>query len=450
MVGKRRTGSKLLRPHSRFDARVKAAVLGTGGLGRIITLELAADRRVDEIVIVDKRGDRSRALQSLGKTASLTALEADVTDAAALHRILSGVDVAVNATLPAHNLRVMEACFEAGCSYVDSAGYSPPVAGEKSGVLEQLALDSRWRDRDISAIVSMGSDPGISNVMARVAADRFAEIDRILIRKAATGEKATEGFPLYSREVFISAALSNPIVWDRKEFRQQEPASGDELYEFPQPIGKRRVHWFWHEEVLTLPTHLGKPVGWVDYKHDVNPELERAIHAFDALGLLRPDHKVKVGVTQIPFRDAFMAAMPEPSTLIGPLPGALGIVVEVHGTKGDGTKSAMRASPTMEPREANRRPGTTAARFLPAAASSALPRWPLPTRGAAGREPTIRPLRTSGRHSSNATRSSSPGEMSTGSTRSEGSAASSWNTSSRPRKAAARCRPSWGQTSTTS
>jgi len=217
----------------------------------------------------------------------------------------------------------------------------------------------------------MGSDPGISNVMARVAADRFAEIDRILIRKAATGEKATDGFPLYSREVFISAALSNPIVWDGKEFRQQEPASGDELYEFPPPIGRRRVHWFWHEEVLTLPTHLGKPVGWVDYKHDVNPELERAIHAFDALGLLRPDHKVKVGVTQIPFRDAFMAAMPEPSTLIGPLPGALGIVVEVHGTKANGTKSAARASLTMEHREANRRRGTTAERFLTAAASAA-------------------------------------------------------------------------------
>src|SRR5881296_3614185 len=371
MVGKSRTGSKLLRPHSRFDARVKAAVLGTGGLGRIITLELAADRRVDEIVIVDKRGDRSRALQSLGKTASLTALEADVTDPGALHRILAGVDVAVNATLPAHNLRVMGACFEAGCSYVDSAGYSPPVAGEKSGVLEQLALDSRWRDRGISAIVSMGSDPGISNVMARVAADRFADIDRILIRKAATGEKATDGFPLYSREVFISAALSNPIVWDGHEIRERGPASGEEDYEFPPPIGKRRVHWFWHEEVLTLPAHLGKPVGWVDYKHDINPELVRAIHAFDALGLLRPDHKVKVGVTQIPFRDAFMAAMPEPSTLIGPLSGALGIVVEVHGTKSTGGKGAARASLTMEHREANRRRGTTAERFLTAAASAA-------------------------------------------------------------------------------
>src|SRR3989442_15642918 len=113
----------------------------------------------------------------------------------------------------------MEACFEVGCSYVDRAGYSTAVAGEKSGVLEQLALDSSWRDRGISAIVSMGSDPGISNVMARVAADRFTEIDRILIRKAAPGEKATDGFPLYSREVFISAALSKPIVWDGAEFR---------------------------------------------------------------------------------------------------------------------------------------------------------------------------------------------------------------------------------------
>src|SRR5437870_12009821 len=141
MVGKSRTGSKLLRPHSRFDARVKAAVLGTGGLGRIITLELAADRRVDEILIVDKRGDRSRALQSLGKTASLTALEADVTNADALRRILAGVDVAVNATLPQNNLRGMDACFAAGCGYVDSAGYSPPVVGKESGVLDQLGLD---------------------------------------------------------------------------------------------------------------------------------------------------------------------------------------------------------------------------------------------------------------------------------------------------------------------
>ncbi len=350
---------------------MKAAVLGTGGLGRIITLELASDPRVNEIVIVDKRGDRSRALKSIGKTASVTAIEADVANREALGHILAEADVAVNATLPENNLRIMDACFEEGCGYVDSSGYSPATKAERGGVLEQLALDAKWRDRGLTAIISMGSDPGISNIMARVAADRFATIDRILVRKAATSDKGTDGFPLYSREIFLRDALSPPVVWDGAQFVDQEPVSGEEMYEFPAPIGIRRVHLFRHEEVLTLPAHLGKPVGWVDYKHDINPELVRAILAFHTLGLLNPNHKMRIGVTQLSFRDAFLAVIPEPSTLIGPMGGALGIVVEVRGTKPDGTKAAVRASLTMEHREANRRRGTTAERFLTAAASAA-------------------------------------------------------------------------------
>jgi saccharopine dehydrogenase (NAD+, L-lysine-forming) len=349
---------------------VQAAVLGTGGLGRIITLELASDPRVDEIVIADKRGDRSRALKSLGKTATVQALEADVKDPYALRRVLADADVAVNATLPEHNIRIMEACFDVGCSYIDTAGYSPTVAGEKGGVLDQLARDAAWQERGLTAIVSMGSDPGLSNVMARVASDRFATIDRILVRKAATGEKETDGFPLYSREIFLHDALAPPVVWDGTGFAEREPVSGEEDYEFPAPIGKRHVHLFRHEEVLTLPVHLGKPVGWVDYKHDIRTELVQAIHAFQALGLLDPHHTVKIGAAQIPFREAFLAVIPEPSTLIGPMGGALAIVVEIHGTKADGSKGAVRASLTMEHREANRRRGTTAERFLTAAASA--------------------------------------------------------------------------------
>src|SRR2546428_2467747 len=115
------------------------------------------------MVIVDKRGDRSRALKSLGKAADLTALESDVTDADGLRRILAGADVAVNATLPEHNLRVMEACFDAGCGYVDSAGYSPTAAGERGGVLDQLALDPTWRGRGPLAGFFLWAGPGASH-----------------------------------------------------------------------------------------------------------------------------------------------------------------------------------------------------------------------------------------------------------------------------------------------
>lgn len=350
---------------------MQAAVLGTGGLGRIIALELASDPRVDELVLADKRGDRSRALKTLGKTAAVEALEVDVTDARALRRVLEDADVAVNATLPEHNLRIMEACFDVGCGYVDSSGYSSMAAGAKAGVLDQLALDPKWQQRGITAIISMGSDPGISNIMARTAADEFTTIDRILIRKAATGDPEIDGFPLYSREIFLRDALTRPAVWNGTVFEDQEPVSGEEVYEFPSPIGARHVHLFPHEEVVTLPAHLGKPVGWVDYKHDVRPDLVRAIHAFHALGLLDPTRLVKIGHTQISFRDAFLAVIPEPSTLMGPMAGVLGIVVEVHGTRRDGQKGAVRASITMEHREANRRRGTTAERFLTTASVAA-------------------------------------------------------------------------------
>src|SRR5437879_13676921 len=70
------------------------------------------------------------------------------------------------------------------------------------------------------------------------------------------------------------------------------------------------------------------------------------------------------------FPQSFLAVIPAPSTLIGPRAGALAIVVEIHGTKADGTKGAVRASLTMEHREANRRRGTTAERFLTAATSA--------------------------------------------------------------------------------
>ena len=343
-------------------------VLGTGGLGRIITLELASDPRIDEIVIADKRGDRSRALKSLGKTAAIEALEVDVTDPQGLRRVLGEADVAVNATLPDHNLRVMQACFDVGASYVDTSGYSVATVGEEGGVLSQLALDAAWRDRGITGIVSMGSDPGISNIMARVASDRFATVDAIRIRKAATGEKETDGFPLYSREIFLHDALAAPVVWEGARFVEHPSLSGEEEYEFPAPIGRRRIHLFRHEEVLTLPRHLRKPVGRVEYKHDIRPELEQAIHAFNALGLLDPRHLVRLGAAQVAFRDAFLAVLPEPSTLIGPMAGALAIVVEVEGMKPDGSRGSVRASVTMEHREANRRRGTTAERFLTAAA----------------------------------------------------------------------------------
>ncbi|HKZ99613.1 MAG TPA: saccharopine dehydrogenase NADP-binding domain-containing protein [Thermoplasmata archaeon] len=349
---------------------MKVAVLGAGGLGRTVVLELAADSRVDEIMILDRRGDRSKTLQAIGRRAAVTALEGDVTDASGLRRILKGADVTVNATLPEHNMPIMKACYDVGSGYVDSTGCSPTTPGETWGVLEQLRLDGQWQRRGIVAIVSMGSDPGLSNVMARVAAEPFATVDSIRIRWAASGGKAVEGFPLYSREIFLRDALSRPVTWDGKRVVEHEVGDGEERFEFPEPVGTRSVHLFRHEEVLTLPLRLGKPVGYVDYKHAIDPNLVRATVELHALGLLARDRHIRLGDRTVSFRDAFLAAWPEPSTLIGPMEGTLVILVEVRGVRPTGETGAARAWTMLDHREANRRRGTTAEYFLTAACAA--------------------------------------------------------------------------------
>ncbi len=347
---------------------MKVAVLGVGGLGRIIALELAMEPRVTELVLADIRGDRSRALRSIGRTAAVRSLQVDVTNPLSLGEALAGVDVAVNATLPEHNLAVMASCMDAGCGYVDPWGLSPVGPGERPGVLDQLDLDERWKKRGLTAIVSMGSDPGVSNLMVRAAADRLATLDEVRILKGAAGGGAIEGYPLYSRAVFLRDALSRPTVWEDGRLVPQEYVSGEEDFEFPAPVGRRHVYQFYHEEVLTLPHRLGRPIRRVCYKHDVNPELVRAAVALDALGLLADDKRIALGGGRVTFRDALLATFPEPSTLIGPVAGAMAIVADVLGTKADGARARSSASIVVDHREANRKRGTTAERYVTAAA----------------------------------------------------------------------------------
>lgn len=364
----RDSGAKIEAASGPLESVVKVAVLGIGGLGRILALELASDPRITELVLADKRGDRSKALKSIGRTTAVRSLQVDVTQPGPLRDALSGVDVAVNATLPEFNLPVMAACLEAGCSYIDPWGLSPVAPGERPGVLTQLDQDSAWHDRGLAAIVSMGSDPGVSNVMARSAADRLETVDEIRILKAAAGTGDIEGYPLYSRTVFLRDALSPPAIWDCGRLVAQPFVSGEEDYEFPPPVGKRHLYQFYHEEVLTIPLRLGRSVGKVAYKHDINPDLVRAIVALDSLGLLREEKRVQVGNGQTTFRDAFLSTFPEPSTLIGPIGGTMAIVAEAIGRKADGSRARIRAFHMLDHREANRRRGTTAERYLTAVA----------------------------------------------------------------------------------
>ncbi len=217
----------------------------------------------------------------------------------------------------------------------------------------------------------MGSDPGLPNLLARAASDRLQSVDAIRIRRAASAGKGLDGYPDYSGEAFLQYALSPPVVWEGGRFVARKAGDEQENFNFPPPIGRRRVHLFRSESVMSLPLRLGKPVGRVDYKHDIHLDLVRAIQALNALGFFAPDRSIRIQAQRLTFRDAFLRVLPDPMALMGLVVGAWVMVVEAEGTTPEGSKATIRGWVLMENREATERRGTTPDYLLTCLAASA-------------------------------------------------------------------------------
>ena len=350
---------------------MRVAILGIGGLGRTLARMLRSEDSVTGLLLLDKDEDRAKWFLAAPGRVKVSVQRFVFNGQADLGRAIRGYDVLVNTLPPKHNLAVMHACLEAGVAYLDAAAAGPREPGGLPGILEQVGLSAAFRERGVRALVSMGLDPGMSNVMAHDAAQWFDSIDAIRIRSGGTARIASsslENFPLYSRETFLSDILLRPTVWSHDRLEDREPMSEPEEYPFPEPVGPQRAFLVSHEEVKTLPQHLGKRVGRVDFKHAFDPRLVEAILAMDRLGLLSEKRTFAVAGQRIPFRKAFLQALPEPSALGGTVEGAKALSVEVEGSI-SGTRRVQRRDIVLEHREAARRASITSVEYLTAAAA---------------------------------------------------------------------------------
>ena len=345
---------------------MRVAILGVGGLGRTLASELRADRRVTSLLLADQFGERARVLTGIPGRVLIEATQLNVENRVSLTKALRGADIVVNTTLPKHNLGIMQAALEVRAGYLDFSARGPREPGGPEGIFEQMEMSDAFKAAGRTALLSMGLDPGISNVMARDAADRFDTIDAIRIR---TGDVATVPgpgyFPLHSREAFLSDVLVPPSVWLDGALQNREPLSEPEDFPFPPPVGTVRTYLVAHEGVKTLPRSLGKSVGRVDYKLALDPTLVRALISLDRLDLLGDSRMIRIGNQMVSFRKALLAAFPEPSALVLPLHGATALSVEVEGRRRSG-RAVRRGDVVMAHQEANRRRSTTAGYYLSA------------------------------------------------------------------------------------
>jgi saccharopine dehydrogenase-like NADP-dependent oxidoreductase len=327
---------------------MKIIVLGGAGLmGRIAVKDLAASEGPQQIVIADRDTDLARQVVDLlpkGRS-KISIIQTDVTDRKKLVDTLQGADAVLNAVHYYFNLEVMQACLEVGAHYTDLGGLFHLTR-------KQLEMHDEFAATGITAVLGMGSAPGVPNVQARYAADRLDTVESIRIFDGilpVAGDDLRFG---YAIPTIIDELVMPPMVFRDGEFVEEVPLAGVEDFWFEPPIGRLPCHLSLHSEVATLPVTFGdKGIRECFFKVNywgMNPEAFAKVKMLADLGFASAE-PVEVKGTPVKPRDLLVALLAdhippldafvqEPAD---PTRWTKEIVTEIKGTK-DGEPRTYR------------------------------------------------------------------------------------------------------------
>jgi len=247
----------------------KVIIVGAGAQGNVISGILAKAPDVGKVMLVDL--DLERA-QEVARALNSDKIEVGKVDASNKDELVGlfkkdAYDLVVNATLMTFNRQIIEASLEAGSHYIDMASdeFFPEKDGKKF-VVEQFEYAEEFEKKGLMANILAGGDAGLVNVMAREAVDELDEVDYIGIKDFGV-VTCDEPVAMWSFQTYLDDCADDAVYWEDGEYKWAEPFTGEEEYYFPHPLDiTAKVFYHSHEEPLTIPKYIGKPVGYVDFK----------------------------------------------------------------------------------------------------------------------------------------------------------------------------------------
>lgn len=175
--------------------------------------------------------------------------------------MLEGADVCANEvniwTHPNLARDVMDACLDATCHYTDLGVVPGP---ETMKIREEF--HGKFIEKNISAILGMGTGPGTTNILAKYCAERLDKVEKIEIYVVAEkqGAESPVFVPYYDVLSMCAEYGETSYQFIGGELKKMPPYSGEQTAIFPEPIGKVRCHHVVHPEPTTI-SHTLKDKG---------------------------------------------------------------------------------------------------------------------------------------------------------------------------------------------
>ncbi len=325
---------------------MRILVMGSGGVGAAFAPIAARRDFYEHVVFADLDPSRAqRVVDRYGKDGRFSAATVDATDPAQVADACraNAITHVLNAADPRFVMPIFTGALEAGAHYLDMAmslSEKHPErpyeeVGKKLGD-DQFAMEPRWIDAGLLALVGIGIEPGAADVFAKYAATHlFSEVDEVGVRDGANLIIAGHYFaPTFSIWTTIEECLNPPVIWEKERgWYTTAPFSEPEVFTFPGGIGEVECVNVEHEEVLLVPR-------WVDcnrvtFKYGLGDEFIQVLETLHKLGLDRVQ-KVSVRGTEVSPRDVVAACLPDPAFLGEEMTGKTCAGTWVKGTGVDG------------------------------------------------------------------------------------------------------------------
>lgn len=283
---------------------MKVAVTGASGIqGMSAMIYLLEQGDVDKILATDNYNlaRLEKRVEILGDDRlSMAKLDCTNEDASAV--AFKGYDVVVNcAHIPGFYLNTTRGALRAGANYID--------LGSSGQDREMFELSDEFRRRNRTAITSMGTAPGLSNVMAVYCMNKLDKVDSIdfmwgVVDIVPPEEHTRPLYWGYGFDGIMGLVSGKSLVYEDGELKQEEPRSRPEIYNFKPPVGPQMVAGFPHPE----PRHLSesfpdKGIKHIMYRQAFDKDSEMKYRFLRDLGFANQTTPIDVkGTKVIPFQ----------------------------------------------------------------------------------------------------------------------------------------------------
>ncbi|ATF08904.1 carboxynorspermidine synthase [Candidatus Enterovibrio altilux] len=327
--------------------------IGAGGVGWVIAHKAAQNNDIlGDITIASRTVSKSDAIIASIKRhhnlkdsrRKLKSRTVDAYDINALITLIQNVkpNLVINAGPPRVNMSIMEACYQAKVSYLDT---SAAVDLYSEGQQVPQAYDWQWnyrkrfKEAGITGILGAGFDPGVVSVFAAYAVKHlFDEIDTIDVMDVNAGNHGKNFATNFDPETNMLEIQGDSFYWENGKWEQVACHTRMMEFEFPL-VGSHKVYSMAHDEVRSMKEFI--PAKRIEFWMGFSHSYLNYFNCMRDIGLLSPNAITLQDGTVVEPLKVLKTLLPDPTSLAPDYTGKTCIGTWVQGKKNNKMRSVF-------------------------------------------------------------------------------------------------------------